>query len=197
MRLFVAVEVSDELRAWASRVRRTIDRAKPVAASGLRWVAPDQMHLTLRFIGEVEPVRTSAIREVLAAGLSSSAFDIEVAGLHWLPPAGRPRVLVSEVGRGRERLQALRTDVDAILEQVAGVAPEDRPLLAHVTLARVRDRTASAVASARSDIVKACGDSPAIRVGVRRLTLFESHLSPHGPRYTEIAAAPLVARGNP
>jgi 2'-5' RNA ligase len=192
MRLFVAVEVSDAVRAWATRVRREIERATPSAASGLRWVAPGHMHLTLRFIGEVEPRRAASISEAFVAGVPGQAFDMELDRVQWIPPSGPPRVLVSPIGRGAEHLQALRIQVDAMLRRTAGVGPEDRPLLAHVTLARVRDHAAPQVKLARSAVLKAGGEGPASVVAVTRVLLLRSELSPRGPTYTELAVASLA-----
>ena len=51
MRLFIAVDVPEPVKAWASRVRTSVERGQPAASRGLRWVAPAHMHLTLRFLG--------------------------------------------------------------------------------------------------------------------------------------------------
>jgi 2'-5' RNA ligase len=195
MRLFMAVEVTDEVRAWAAGVRRALERTRPAAASGLRWVDPLNVHLTLRFLGDTAPEVAELLRASFSRAIPRSPFAARVQRVEWIPPSGRPRVLVAGVGEGADHLKALRAEVDATLEGVAGIGPEQRPFLAHVTLARVRDDAEKTVVAAKADVAKACGGPIDFVVPVSEVVLIESELSPRGPRYTTRARARLVSGG--
>lgn len=195
MRLFVAVDVTDEVRTWAAGVRRTLERSRPAAARGLRWVDPQNLHLTLRFLGETSTEVADRLCTAFSRPIPQPPFAMRVEGVEWIPPAGRPRVLVAGVGDGVAHLRALRAAVDAEVERIAGIGPEDRPLLAHVTLARVRDDAAKTVIAAKDDVAKACGGPLGFEVPVAGVMLIESELTPHGPRYTPLVRVQLLAGG--
>lgn len=158
------------------------------AARDVAWVAPANLHLTLKFLGQVDGRRLDEI----AAGLrdavaGSGAFDAVVTGLGAFPSPTRPRVVWAGVGEGARRLTDLAGRVERACAAL-GFPPEERPFSAHVTLGRVRvprrdDRLAGLLAAAaREDFGRA---------RVERVALMESRLSPRGPRYTERASAAL------
>jgi 2'-5' RNA ligase len=191
MRLFLGVDLTEDVRKWAAVARRDVERARPAAASGLRWVAADQLHITLRFIGETPPDLSATMQDVFSRPLMQPAFDLIFGSVGWIPPGGRPRVLVVDVLQGRNELRALRQTADATLLRVANLGPEEREFLAHLTVARVRERSAGLMAGARHEIVGVCGNPPASPVHVDHVTLYQSSLSPRGPTYTPLARATL------
>jgi 2'-5' RNA ligase len=192
MRLFLAVDVPEPVKAWAGRVRGSVERRQPAAARGLRWVTPAQMHLTLRFLGEIAPPVAASLSADVAKGLPRAPFTMRVGRPGWLPPRGRPRVLVADIDEGRAELAALKADVDSLVRRVTGLGPEDRPFTAHVTLARVREDLATLVDRERDGVTAACGDVPELVSPIDRVVLYHSELSPRGPAYTALATARLV-----
>lgn len=191
MRLFVAVDVPDDVRAHAELVRRRVIRAMAVADRGLRWVKSGQLHLTLRFIGEVDDDTGALVREVVAEGLPMPAFTVGVGRPGWIPGPARPRVLMLQLRSGAEQLRSLFSIVEHRLVDVASVAPEPRPFLAHLTLARVRDAERRRVAESAGLLTDAMfADGP--EFPVRAVTLYESQLSPEGPAYTPLAQGRLL-----
>ncbi len=103
---------------------------------GARWVADAQIHLTLRFIGEVEGGRVQDIRDGLAE-IHSAAFALRLIGLGVFPPRGQPHVLWAGV-EPVEPVVALRNRVESLLVGL-GFAPEERQFSPHVTMARLCD----------------------------------------------------------
>ena len=103
---------------------------------GARWVADEQIHLTLRFIGEVDGGVVQDIREGLAE-IQSSAFAMRLVGLDFFPPRGTPHVLWAGV-EPVEPVVALRNRVESILVRL-GLEPEGRKFSPHVTMARLRN----------------------------------------------------------
>ena len=140
MRLFVAVELDAAARDALARAAADLGRLKPVAAGPpLKWVAPAALHLTLRFIGEVDAARGARVTAALEPPLAVAPFDVLFAGVGAFPPRGAPRVIWAGVARGAERLTSLADAVERRVRE-AGEPAEARPFAAHLTLARARDR---------------------------------------------------------
>jgi 2'-5' RNA ligase len=125
MRLFVAVELPDEIK----------DRLVALSSGlhGARWVDPAQMHLTLRFIGEVDRPQADDVAGALGQ-VYAPRFDVELAGLGEFSARGRPSVLWAGV-RPNAALAALQSRIESAVRR-AGVAPETRKFHPHITLAR-------------------------------------------------------------
>ena len=128
MRLFVAIDPPEEIRQAVAALCRGLE--------GARWVPPGQLHVTLRFLGEVDP--SGAAR--LAGGLGSMAqpsFPLRLAGAGRFPPRRAPRVLWIGL-EPEERLGMLHFAIERRLEE-AGFPPDAKPFSPHLTVARLRD----------------------------------------------------------
>jgi 2'-5' RNA ligase len=180
----VAVLLPDPLRqALGAEVERL--RA---GVRGVSWVAPDNLHVTLKFLGAVEPGRLGRVAEVLADLAAGAApFDLGLRGLGAFPAPTRPRVIWVGVAPGGPALAELAERVDDALGALA-FTREERPFAAHVTLGRVRqprrDPAAAAALGAGAE-----RDFGGFRV--ERLALMRSDLSPKGARYTALGSWPL------
>ena len=190
-RLFVAVDLPADARAHIAAAvddLRASLRAQDMDDC-FRWVAPANMHLTLRFLGnlpdETAPAMIEAMREPLAAARPSIVID----GLGTFPPHGRPRILYAAVVQGTELLRALRDAVDARLAPLCRWEEETRPFAPHLTLARARDRAKFIP----DDFSRLIGDAPwpAAAFEADAVTLFSSRTLPAGPEYTAEARAAL------
>jgi 2'-5' RNA ligase len=178
MRCFIAVEIDPPIR------RRLASLQRDLASAGLpvRWVRPERMHLTLRFLGEVADDRLGEIGGVMAdVARKGSPFELRVAGAGCFPKSGR-RVRVVWVGLEDPtgRLQACQALLEAGLQGL-GFEPEDRPFAPHLTLGRVK--TPSRPEPLR-EMVAAAADFDAGVLTVGRMILFESRLQKSGPEYT-------------
>jgi 2'-5' RNA ligase len=177
MRLFLAIELPDVLRSSLSSLQGVLRSAWP----GWRWVRPEGIHLTVRFLGEVETGLDAASREAWRAAAGGvQPFDIRLGRLGRFPKGGAPRVLwvgIEEVGGGGQ-LPALAESVEQAARD-AGFDAEKRPFRPHLTLARAsrreRPRWAEGIEIEQGE---------AVRVG--QLILFSSQLHPAGARYTAI-----------
>jgi 2'-5' RNA ligase len=135
-RLFVAIDIPPPIKEALARFSREL----PVA----RWVPADQIHLTLRFIGEVGPETLAAIKAALSR-LGFRGFPLALHGAGHFPPGKHPRVLWVGV-EPNDMLVALHQELElALLE--AGIPPEERPFSPHLTLARLKETYPVAVAS--------------------------------------------------
>ena len=153
------------------------------------WVAPQNFHITVKFLGGIDEERVPTIVEaVRAATAGHRAFTLEIRGLGAFPAPTRPRVLWAGVTEGAAALIALAGAVDAALAAL-GFEREARAFTAHVTLARVREpRRVPPLA----DAIDRAG---AQRFGgplIDHVALVRSDLSPRGARYTPLATIPLA-----
>lgn len=128
IRLFVAVDLAEPVRQQLAGLC--------FGLPGAHWVTAEQMHLTLRFIGEVDGAMFRDIRDALA-GVRSGSFAMQVRGLGYFPPRQSPRVLWAGVAKN-DAIILLRNRVEAALVR-CGLEPEGRKFSPHITLARLRD----------------------------------------------------------
>lgn len=193
MRLFFAVALEESgrrvLDAAAARLRACAPQA--------RWSAPSSMHLTLAFLGEVEPGRARAARAAAQrVAAAQGCFDMDFSGLDAFPSWKSPRVLWAGVSRGAREFARLAGALRAqlILE---GFSLEERPFVPHFTLARLRSDGAQAAAleSAARECSEALQRSAAA-MRVREFILFESRLEPKGARH-EILCVRRLGGANP
>ena len=169
MRAFVAVfpppEVRREALAWAKRLP---------SEDQVRWTRPENVHLTLKFLGDIRIEDLDGIRAALGeVGVEHAPFDAVLAELGAFPSTRRAKILWIGVGAGSDWLRSLATDVDDTLASL-GFEREKRPYVPHLTLGRVRGRPLNL------DL-----PSGVERTGfrVRQVELTESTLAPEGATY--------------
>ena len=183
----MAVLLPEALRA---RLGVEIGRLRDVAAD-VAWVAEANLHVTLKFLGQIDAAAVAPIAAALAAvGARTPAFDLGVHGLGAFPTPARPSIVWVGLTPATP-LATLAADVDAALSAL-GFARESRPFAAHVTLGRVRESRRNAALTAALARPAACGP-----LAVRALSLMRSELRPRGARYTELASIVLAGAGSP
>jgi 2'-5' RNA ligase len=166
----------------------------PEALPGLRRVRPENLHVTLAFLGETPEER---LPEVQAAAAEAAAavphFRIALDRAGRFPERGRPRVVWLGIGEGVASVERLGPGVAAAL-RARELRFDDRPLSPHLTLARVREDASLPEARTVAAAVEALRPEP-IGFDVPEITVFQSVLSPRGPRYTSRANLPLTQVG--
>lgn len=177
LRSFVAVNLPDALREDIGRFIYSLRGS----VRGVKWVKDENLHLTLKFLGDLDrealPAVTGALDRALA-GLRAVRVSLRGAGA--FPPRGRPRVVWIDMDAGTEGLALLQRSCEQALDPL-GFPPEGRPFTPHLTIGRARDlRDAgpllSALDAARG---RSWGDFTADRVHLMRSELF-----PTGPSYS-------------
>ncbi len=177
IRLFVGLQLPESVRQSLAALARPLPRT--------RWVDRENIHLTLRFIGEVDDAPAADIDDALAR-VAAPAFDLSLAGVGAFNSRGRVRTLWVGVEPSAE-LHALYAKVEQALVR-AGQPPEGRRYSPHVTLARLRDVPLDRVAP----IIAAHGGLRLGPIPVARLILFSSVLGRAGPVYTREREYPLA-----
>ena len=191
MRLFTGIELGHAVRENAANVaaqlRRHCEQQAPEAR--LTWIPAERLHLTLRFIGEVDDPLAERIVGALRDPAPMAPFTIAFDGVGAFPPKGPPRVIWIGVVEGREAVVRAESMIgDRLLE--LGIPREDRPYSPHLTLARVRDARGLRVARLVDGISSSLGRTP-----VAAITLFQSKLSPKGPTYVVLERTSLARAG--
>jgi RNA 2',3'-cyclic 3'-phosphodiesterase len=190
MRLFLAVFPPAEVQRGAYGLIEALRRP----GDGVSWVKSENLHYTMRFLGEVgEDGARRAADSALEAASGSMAFPATLGGLGAFPDPRRARVIWVGMSQGAEPLVALAQDLDRSLGR-RGFAPEGRRFTAHLTLGRVRETRPGPAAAADWTARLAAVDAsvgPLARFTVDRICVVESRLSPHGSIYTVRAGAPL------
>jgi 2'-5' RNA ligase len=180
IRCFIAVELPREVRDALHETGRALVRDVRAA----RWVKPDSMHLTLKFLGdtpaEIIPDISHAMQD---AASQTGSFELATDALGAFPNPRKARVLWAGLSGGTDTCSALHQRIETAMARL-GFTRETRPFRAHLTLARFRDPAL---------VPQSILDSPVphIRFPVKRVVLFQSELDPRGAIYTPLATAPL------
>ncbi len=180
MRCFIAVDIAEDIRNRLGTLQRQLTETTKIRHSDVKWVHPEQMHLTLKFLGEVpdsEIVHVCQITEQTAA--RHRPFDLDIEGVGHF--GGRSaRVVWVGTGNGCQELAALQSDLEQMLD-TAGWARDARPFSAHLTLGRVKIPQAG---FALAQAVQEHKDLSFGTTAIKEIIVYESHLSPQGPIYT-------------
>ena len=188
IRAFIALAISPAARSVLADV---IQRLAGQAPTGVRWADPSGMHLTLKFLGTVEPGRVHGIVEaIVGASVGTSPFSIQLSGLGMFPNERRPRVLQAGVQGGLDALRQLREQIEEAVSRL-GFPQERRPFSPHLTLGRVRGPVSGGLIQRISVAVTSTSLGPTEPWFVDSVHLVRSTLTPGGARYSALASVPL------
>jgi len=174
-RLFVAIRPPDRIRDLLLGAMGGI--------SGARWLNDDQIHLTLRFIGEVDRHQAGDVHAALG-GIHHRGFEIAINGVGTFDRRGRPETVWAGVAP-HEPLKSLHNKVDQAMARV-GVAPDQRAFFPHITLARLKPSSGSV-----RNLLEQSGGLKSDAFRVDQFALVESKLTPDGADYTIVETYPL------
>jgi 2'-5' RNA ligase len=185
MRLFIAVNLTEEIR---NAIQRAIDRF-PVQRPPWRWVKTDNLHATLKFLGDTtETLLPRLVESLEEVGRQHPRFTIELDRLGGFPNLKNPRVLFYRISTGAEPLERLAADVDRTLQERLGLPPEERPFRAHITVARIKQRLPEPVAARLGQ----APPLPGVSQLVSSLDLMQSELHPEGAVYQRLKEIALL-----
>jgi 2'-5' RNA ligase len=187
VRLFVALDLPEKV--WQA-LRESIVPLKKACPSA-RWVRPEAMHVTLKFIGHIEAEKLDSIRGALQPIRSERLVAMEFRGLGFFPNERRPRVVWCGV-EGSPNLATLAADIESSLDPI-GISRESREFVPHLTLARI-DEDKSPRESVEN-LVEAATELKTTDFGSAReneFYLYESVLKPSGAEYKRLQAFPFL-----
>lgn len=183
MRCFIAIELPDPVKSCLAQLQDELKKCK----ADIRWVNPDNVHLTLKFLGNIkEEMLQTIINGMKKVCSSSNPFNLEIIGIGMFPNTKSPRVLWLGV-ENNSFIMSLQAGIEKEMEK-AGFKQEERKFKAHLTIGRFRS------SSGKEDIFKSVSthekDSFGI-INVNSMSLMKSDLNPDGARHSRIAEIPL------
>ena len=185
MRTFIAIDLPEDVKA---SIAACVRRLKPLVSGGVSWARVDDIHLTLKFLGEIEASSLPAVEQALvSAARETDIFTLGVRGTGTFPGGTkRPRVLWVGLTES-QALQRFQDRIETALEG-AGFSREEKPFRPHLTLARVR------TASVPSSLIRRLSESESAPFGdlvVREAVVYSSRLLPQGPQHEALFKAAL------
>lgn len=189
LRAFIAVEIPLEIREAACKAIAPLQQG---LGSAVRWVPIDNMHLTLKFLGDVAPTNVELLSEMLRAEADLfPCFDLHVSGLGSFPNLKRPRVIYIGI-QAPATLEVLQRGIDSAARRL-GYESEERGFSPHLTIGRVK-YASRATGAEQQAVRRAIEETRIDSLGTARvdsLHLYKSDLGPTGSVYTRLYSAPL------
>lgn len=187
LRLFWAINIPGSIKSRLAAVQEKLKQANADA----KWVEEENLHLTLQFLGSVDPRQVTGLIENMQNALADfSAFHLELGGLGFFPNTKKPRVLWAGVAGGLSSLRQLHEHVQRA-NLFFGFAAEKREFSPHLTLARLRsNKGLNALLAAVEELRGSAANLG--ELSVTSVDLMQSELGRRGPTYTLLGAAKLA-----
>jgi len=196
LRTFIAIELSTEAQTALAKLQQRLKAVVP--PQSVRWTAPENIHLTLHFLGDVAVDKVSKITNLMqAAAATCSPFSLTLGGLGCFPNTRRPRIVWTGVSGQVEILLKLHRELSEGLKTI-GFTPETRPYSPHLTVGRVKDGLPQRLLNQLGQVLEQT--QPQVghvaALDVTEIHLMQSDLKPAGPVYTQLATAALNPTAN-
>ena len=188
IRSFVAIELPGEAKKGLARLRKELEKDEH---RFVKWVEPQGIHLTLKFLGNIPSQRVAEITEAMRKAVQgSSPFQLEISGLGAFPTLKQARVLWVGIGGELDKLSRLQQEIDSALTAM-GFAKEERPFTPHLTLARIREGASPPERRSFGELVSSISYEDKYPVEVEAVRLMRSQLTPAGAIYTCLSVVEL------
>ena len=191
VRSFIAIELPADVRAELASIEEKLKvRRHPF----VKWVDPESIHLTLKFLGSVSGETIPEIVEAMSlVAQPVSPFTLQIGGTGAFPNWQRPQVVWVGVGGEMGRLTTLQRELEAALSPL-GFPPESRPFSPHLTLGRLRERVTPEDRRRFGLWAQSVKFGASLSFEVNAVRLMKSQLTPSGPIHSELALVKLKAR---
>jgi len=187
IRTFVALELPDAQKSDLEELQEQLK----LDTTGLRWVRPEQLHLTLAFLGDVQESDIHIVRRAVdESARSITSFELTLQGVGAFPSPARPRVVWAGVGgTGLDTLRRLRLSLVTALGSVGHSPADSESFTAHITLGRLKEPRGRPPALVEALARRAAWSSGPI--AVRDVVVYSSTPGPFGPTYSRLCQALL------
>lgn len=185
LRTFVAVEITGAIRARAGELITALGGT----TADVKWVETHNLHLTLKFLGEVHEREIAQVCQAVARGAAEvQPFELQVRGAGAFPNAARPRTVWIGADRGAQEMVVLHDRVEAALAEL-GYREEHRRFQTHVTIGRVRGGGPGILEL--GTLLQQRANAAVGSMTVQKVTVFSSALTPSGPIYEVLGTGRL------
>jgi 2'-5' RNA ligase len=180
MRAFIAIEIPEPLKQSISLLQRELARE----TTGSGWVKPQNLHLTLKFLGDISPEQLSRVKMIAGAAAGAvPACKIKLDNIGVFPDMDKARIIWIGAERTPAELKFIAQEMENRLEGM-GIKKEQRDFRAHITINRLRSPLRRPILEKTFTGIKKLLDGPGWEFDCRETLLFESVLGPGGPHYT-------------
>ncbi|MDD5246517.1 MAG: RNA 2',3'-cyclic phosphodiesterase [Candidatus Omnitrophica bacterium] len=187
MRAFIAIELPENTKNLLSRLQQELKNSN----ADVKWVNPENIHLTLKFIGEIDENQRGQINTRLQSiAASHKSYWAKISSLGAFPKISSPRVIWAGLAEGDLQTKELAAAIEESLIQI-GIAKEERNFSSHITLGRSRSGLNSYRLAEKITEQSGKLENPGLEFPVERITLFKSRLSPGGPLYEKLQEVSL------
>jgi 2'-5' RNA ligase len=187
LRTFIALEIPSNIQGGIYKATSDLRRDTGLL---VRWVPAENMHLTLKFLGDISPANVELLTQMIRAEADSCpCFDIQMMSLGSFPSPKRPRVIYVGI-QGHAELETLQRGVESAVHRL-GYGSEERIFSPHLTIGRVKQNIS---ATDQQKIRRALEEIKIDSLGTARVDsvcLYKSDLKPGGSVYTQLYSAPL------
>ena len=186
IRAFIAIELNSDTQEGLARIQSELRSAR----ADVKWVKPQNIHLTLKFLGNIDSSQAEKIKQILdEIGNKFKSFESDLNELGAFPKPNSPRVIWVGMQKGKDQVISIVNDLENKISEI-GILREDRTFHPHVTLGRLRSP------HNRSGLVEFLEKNktiPPLNFTADKIVLFKSTLTPQGPIYEPLAQVSLKA----
>jgi 2'-5' RNA ligase len=187
MRTFIAIELPGEIKDFLSQLQARLK----TSAADVKWVEPENIHLTLKFLGEIDDKKLNAILQIIEGlGKGRDAFSLRLSSLGAFPKINSPRVIWVGVDKGDREAKEIARGLEESIAKI-GIPKENRAFSSHITIGRMRsplnrEKLVQELLKLTENFGRENLEFP-----VTKITLFKSTLAPSGPIYEILKEANL------
>ena len=189
MRTFIAIELHESIRSYLSNVQKQLGST----GADVKWVAPQNIHLTLKFLGEIDNLKLENIIKILEGCVTDrKSFPVSVSSIGAFPKLNYPRVIWAGIDKGDKEIKQIVKFLEEKIQKI-GIPKEERAFSSHITIGRVRSSKNKDKLVAGLNKLTENKEAPALQFNLSKITLFKSTLTLSGPIYEALKEANLQA----
>jgi 2'-5' RNA ligase len=188
IRTFIAIELSPELNTTLGGIQNSL----PIPSQAIKWVKPESIHLTLKFLGDTPLSQIESIVQGMEkAALACPAFTLSTTRIGAFPSLSNPKVIWLGLKGETDKLQATFAEVEKNISRL-GFPTDTREFAPHLTLGRLRENAGRNDIETTAKILKSAPPIPQTSLHASHICLFKSQLLPAGPLYTRLTQISLA-----
>ena len=187
MRAFIAIDLPEEIKDHLSLLETKLKQS----GADVKWAAPVNIHLTLKFLGDIDDKRINQIIQILDDISSNTPqFYIKLGGIGTFPNIRSPRIIWIGLAAGNNETKEITADLEERIEKI-GIPKEDKPFTSHITIGRVKSNLNREKLIPLLTTLTTENDKSNYQFLATKLTLFKSTLTPKGPIYEAVKESNL------
>ncbi|MDD4953710.1 MAG: RNA 2',3'-cyclic phosphodiesterase [Candidatus Omnitrophica bacterium] len=189
MRSFIAIELPRKFKDTLAKIQDRLE----VSGADVKWVQPQNIHLTLKFLGEIDEEKIGRVADIIkAVAENNHPYPLALSCVGAFPNITSPRVIWAGVNKGNEETTRIAKELEEKISAI-GIPEEVRPFSSHITIGRTRSNLN--MAKLVQDLKVMAGNAGLLELScqVNKITLFKSTLTPKGPVYEALKETILKA----